>query len=397
MRIEWQAIVVASTPIRLLALLGMSVVVCVAQAPQEEQPRLAVEIPGGKTMPPSYAFPAYGDGVSGSLYYGQNLHRLPSSDPDARQPSLLKLEFKAAGDVVSISATVYYGAFDDQHLPASAEKLEHENAGTYTGKLNDSVTLSGLEQAGLEPITLRIVSAQSDEPITPLARSDAPSLQFTFAPFDRISGTATIQNLSDRAVVALRIGNSENGTGWGQEENSSGQTPLIAPGATYKNHLSPGSSGRIVNGTYVPNPAPTELILQAALFADGSYEGDMHFAVQMAALRIGQTVQHRRIASLGTPILSDTELDSAARIKRILAAAGRLSTEPDAQMAETLRANFPGLTEKELVEAQRNFSLGMEHEKRSLALMLKQFDPDSSPNPSGLNFAAFWNAAYMAD
>ena len=67
------------------------------------------------------------------------------------------------------------------------------------------------------------------------------------------------------------------------------------------------------------------------------------------------------------------------------AAADRLSTEPDAQMAVALRANFPGLTDKELAVAQLNFSEGMENEKQSLAIMLKQFDPDFNP-------AAFWNA-----
>jgi hypothetical protein len=147
-----------------------------------------------------------------------------------------------------------------------------------------------------------------------------------------------------------------------------------------------------VDGTYVADPPSAELVLQAVLFADGSFEGDMQIAAEMAARRIGESLQRRRIAALAAPILADTELDDPARVKRILAAADRLSTEPDAQMAVTLRANFPGLTDKELAVAQLNFSEGMENEKQSLAIMLKQFDPDFNPAASPRMFAAFWNA-----
>jgi hypothetical protein len=384
-RLEWNAIVVTATPIRLLVLFGFSLVVCSAQVPPEKTPRLAVEIQGNKGMPPTYAMVGDGDGVSSSWFYGQNLRHLPSSDSDTRKPSVLKLEFKAAAGVVSISATAYYGAFDEQHWAASAEKLAQENVGTYSGRLNDSVALTGLEQVGLEPVTLRIVSAQSEQTYTPLTRSDAPSLQIDFAPLDRVVGMVTVHNLSSKAVVALRIGGSENGSGWAQGEESGGQTPLIAPGARYDAHVTPGSSGRIVDGTYVADPPSAELVLQAVLFADGSFEGDMQIAAEMAARRIGESLQRRRIAALAAPILADTELDDPARVKRILAAADRLSTEPDAQMAVALRANFPGLTDKELAVAQLNFSEGMENEKQSLAIMLKQFDPDFNP-------AAFWNA-----
>jgi hypothetical protein len=111
------------------------------------QPKFAVEISRGKELPPIDG--TIYDGVSSfTLFYDKNLDRLPNVDSSVPRPSALRLDLKAADDAVSITATAFYGEFDRQTGPVSLEKLPSKLVGTYSGKLNDSVTLSGLGEVG---------------------------------------------------------------------------------------------------------------------------------------------------------------------------------------------------------------------------------------------------------
>ena len=128
------------------------------------QPKFAVEISRGKELPPIDGI-VYGGVSSSTLLYDKSLDRLPNVDSSVPRPSALRLDFKAADDAVSITATAFYGAIDEQTTPVSLEKLPSKLVGTYSGKLNNSVTLSGLEEVGLEPLTVRIVTPRLTVPI----------------------------------------------------------------------------------------------------------------------------------------------------------------------------------------------------------------------------------------
>jgi hypothetical protein len=279
--------------------------------------KFAVEIPG-YNGPPSYVTLAT-RGVS-SLFYDGSLLHLSNPHPGSRQPSAMRLEYTMEGDRVAIAASVFYGDFDRRTTPVSLEKLPRETVGMYSGKLNDSVTLTDMEKFGLQPLTLRIVTAQPDAlSPPPIARSDAPSLQMEIVGQDRTFCTVAIRNLSIRAVVALSIGTSEN-RGHSSSQKAAGLgKELIAPGATYQFRQGLSSSGTMINGTFVANPVPAPLTLQAVLFQDGSYEGDVEIAAEMAAHPIGASVQAQRIERLVDAILADKESDDDSKIKRVRA------------------------------------------------------------------------------
>jgi hypothetical protein len=97
------------------------------------------------------------------------------------------LESKVVGDEVFITATAIYGDVEALMKDAVLENTPHQILATHSGKLNDSVAFPELESIGLEPITLRIVAAQSDVPYHPILRSDAASIQIDHAPLDRTS------------------------------------------------------------------------------------------------------------------------------------------------------------------------------------------------------------------
>jgi hypothetical protein len=224
-----------------------------AQSPREA--RFAIEIPSQEGFLPTYAMVNENPGVSYStLLY--ELHKLANPASDTRQVSALALESKVAGDEVLITASAIFGDADARLKGAALENVPHQILATHSGKLNDSVTFPELESIGLEPITLRIVTAQSDALYRPLPRSKAPSIQIDYAPLNRISGTVTVHNVSGKAVDAFRLGNSaETGSGpsqadtAAQESSKRGSSALIAPGSSFQVQMEDRSPERRSTGS----------------------------------------------------------------------------------------------------------------------------------------------------
>ena len=239
-----------------------------------------------------------------------------------------------------------------------------------------------------------IVTPHADSPYHPLTRSHARSLTIDFAPVDRTHGMASVHNFSGKAVTAFQVGGSDErgDDGWSKGPISTDGTDLIAPGATYQLRISLNSSGRVVNGAYVQDPPPPSIILQAVLFADGSYEGDTKAAAFMAARQIGGTVIHRRILSLAEPILKDDQLDDKAKSERMQAEVDKLSVVPSAEMTERLRTQFPELSEAERADLQSGMGGSMREEKETFDTEMKKFESESGPN--ALKLERWWPLAY---
>jgi len=371
-----------------------------AQPAIDNNGRFAVEIrsadglgPLNATTPEYVTIPDASNYVTSSLFYGSSLRRLTNAPTGTDQPSALRLEYKVEGDTVFITATVFHGDFDQQNTPSSLDKLRRQTLATHSGKLNDSVTLPELEQVGLEPVTLRIVTAQSESPYRPLTRSDAPSIQMEYAPFDRNFGTLTLHNLSSKAVNAFRVGSSEEtGSGDGMEEDKGGLPVLVAPDSSFQTRIGVPHSGRPVNGIFVEDPQPQYVILQSVLFADGSYEGEARFAAEMAAREFGAKVQHLRIKRLAGPILADGSLDDESKIDRIRAAIQQLSTSPDAETVAQFHAQYPALPEDALTKAESYLGRAMKSENESMNHLIQENEPMFQQNRQRLTLARWWAA-----
>ena len=344
---------------------------------------LALEMPDANGCPRDFTLSSP---TSIGLFPAGSLRHLPNPDPNTREPSALRLELKTSGDTVSITATVLYGDFDGGKAMASVEQIPHETIAKHSGKLNDEVTFPELERVGFEPITFRIVTPQPATPNHPILRSNAPSVQIDdYATRDRITGILTVHNLSAKAVVAYRVGsNSDGESGWSVET-----MPRIAPGAIDQLNVS-DSSSTIVNGTCMEDPKSAFIFLQAALFDDGSYEGDMRIAAHLAARRFGHDLQRQRIRSLAEPILASADLDVDAMIERIRAAINQLTVEPDADTIARLHAQFSDLPESDLAGLESEVKHEMKEGKESTDQELQRYETDTSTRKSPSLFARWW-------
>jgi hypothetical protein len=324
-------------------------------------------------------------GVSVGLFYQGNLRRLPNFDPSARVPSALRLDLKASGDTVSISATVLYGDVDSGKAMGPLEKIPHEAIATHSGKLNDEVAFTEFERVGVEPVTFRIVPPQTGTPWNPNLRSDAPSIQIDFAPIDRTHGTLAVKNLAAKTVMAISVGSLDSELRWSQQTMT-----RIASGETYREQFFAGNSQSNDHGTCVEDPPSAFLALQAALFDDGSYEGKMRIAADLAAMRLAHDLQQQRIKSLAEPILADASLDVDAIVERIRAAINQLAVEPDADPMPRLHEQFPDLPESDLADLKLEFANTMKSEKETRDQELQRYQTDASTRSTRASFARWW-------
>ena len=341
-----------------------------AQTPPLDS-KFAVEIPDLEGFPPSYVTLTSNE-VS-SLFYDRSLHRLASGDSNRRQPTALKLEYKVEGELVLITASVFFDDFDRQTTPVSLYNLPLRRVGTYSARLNQSVTLSELEQFGLDPLTLKIVPAQPTASVRPQTMSKAPSIQMEIIGEDRTFYKVALHNLSTKAVMTVRVDMPEKDGAQGQTEVH-GSGDLIAPGATHQLQFSIPHSGRMSNGSFVENPMPPLLVLETALFKDGSYEGDMQAATEIVAQRVGSEIQRQRVNHLIAAILADAQSDDDAKVSRIRSEVAQLTEDPDPQMVESVRSQFPSLSDQAVQEVKSWLKLGLNHEKQLVTFGLKEFE-----------------------
>lgn len=391
-------------PTRNFRFLCLSTFICMCTGPSIAQTpanhaRFALEFPGFDGPFPAYATifeaaPTNSNPCSTFSYEHGGLTRLANADTSVEQPSALQWEVCVKGDTVFITPTVFYGAFNHLNPPTPLEKLRHQTLVTHSGKLNDSVTFSEMEQVGLKPLTLRIVTAQPDVSYRPSIRSDAPSVQFDYVQVDRHSSMLTLRNLSNKAVDAFRIGRFQE---VGSSEQSSlesyksnGWTEVIAPGASHQMSIGIEHSGKTVNGTFIEDPQPQYMVLQSVVFADGSYEGEAQSAAELAARVFGAQVQLARIQRLAEPILADGSISDETKIEQIRTAIQQLTTHADPETIAQFHGQFANLPENILTRAERIVGLTMKVQNDSMGTWIQEQEPIFLQHQSRLTLAQWW-------
>jgi hypothetical protein len=191
----------------------------------------------------------------------------------------------------------------------------------------------------------------------------------------------------------------ETGSGPGQADTTSqdsskrGLSALIAPGSSFQVQMGRPQSGKTVNGKFIEDPTPS-IVLEAVLFADGSYEGNARFAAEMAARQFGSTLQHRRIESLAEPILAEDNLNDGAKIERIRAAIKQLSVDLDPTTISEFRSQYSVLPNDALAGAEGDISSAMKSEKYLADHMIQQNNTELLSDQPRIALLEWWEAHY---
>jgi hypothetical protein len=246
------------------------------------------------------------------------LPRHEAGNTETTEPSAVELVCKVDGDAVAITATVVFGPFDKTDTSPLLKGHQQQKIGTYLPHLNESIVLREMEQFGLQPWTIKIVNAQMPTPASLPTVNEVPSIRPEILGKDREGYRIALRNLSSSAVTGLLVETTFDHNSNYQEGGANGV--VIAPGGNHEFRLFCDTSASLTSCAF---------ILKAALFADGSYEGDASAAATLAARPVAAAFQSRRVHELIDNILADLSLDDAAKLARLRSELPKLSERPD--------------------------------------------------------------------
>jgi hypothetical protein len=266
---------------------------------------------------------------------------------------------------------VVFGAFDKSGSTSIAGHPQ-QTLGDYSVRLNDSIVLEKMADYGLHPWTIKVVPAQ-----TKLANlSRVPSIQIEVASQDLYGYDVKLHNISSRAVTNLVVSNSLHDPNnlMGFIARGSDGPPIIEPGATHEMRYPCAPSEHATSDDAASSAPPCMFVLDAALFADGSFEGDARTAARMDSSLLAEESQRQRIRQLVQSILADPSVPESSRTARIRSELDNLSAQPDPAIFDQLRLKFPSLLSRELPSLNADAKTALANE-RALALhSLEQFE-----------------------
>lgn len=366
-----QAAEECGTMLRVLTsvLLFCTATILYAQTPSAP-PRVALEIQREQALPPTFLIVPEEINASGSLL--SQFPDRPGAVNDANnRPTAVELDCKLNGDAIAITSTVVFGAFDKSGSTSIAGHPQ-QTLGDYSVRLNDSIVLEKMADYGLHPWTIKVVPAQ-----TKLANlSRVPSIQIEVASQDLYGYDVKLHNISSRAVTNLVVSNSLHDPNnlMGFIARGSDGPPIIEPGATHEMRYPCAPSEHATSDDAASSAPPCMFVLDAALFADGSFEGDARTAARMDSSLLAEESQRQRIRQLVQSILADPSVPESSRTARIRSELDNLSAQPDPAIFDQLRLKFPSLLSRELPSLNADAKTALANE-RALALhSLEQFE-----------------------
>jgi len=315
-----------------------------AQTPTQTRPAptgIALEVTYLEGRPPAYhVVPPPGPEPRGSW------HALFGRVPDWRPPEgslptrAVNVVSRPEGDSVRVVVSVHQG-----------ERFHEKEAfvSTHLLRVNERVEVGELTRFGVRPFIIKAVRVGPLPTNPPALVSRAPSVAFTGAtpagdatlPAHRV----TVQNLSAKDVVALGVEVHVGGRRRLSAIRQGGDGErLMAGGGSYEFVVAGASEARPVAEGYAPvAPPDQEVRITAAVFADGSAEGDAHTAASFRAFVYGRRAQIARIIPLFREALEGADGDGVATAKRFHERVSALDSAAGAEDLEALRGEFPTL------------------------------------------------------
>jgi hypothetical protein len=271
------------------------------------------------------------------------------------------------------------GPFDHNDTLRSLEGVPQETAGVLLLRLGETATLTGLVKYGLEPLPVRLVINKPPVPAVLQIINDTTAIRVEGVDQNRAFYKLSLRNLSSKNITGLLLSMASNGGSSSQSEIGTPKHPVIATGDLHQMMLGLSTPG-------AAQAAP--IVIAAATFDDGSYEGSAEVAAGMEAQRLGETVQEHRVMALVQAILDRGDTDEAATISAIRSQVSGLPEEAEPPMIHAVMAGHPDLSSATKVSIQSSILVGMHSGKESLQHSLKELE--RNPRPPSMSLRTWW-------
>ncbi len=299
---------------------------------------LSLEVISGKGERPIY------QAVPNNSWYGR-FREIPATvmGEKALPVQAVNISARMEGARVRVIVSVHLGKkFFERQDPV----------GSYLLGENERAVVSELTTFGVEPFEIGVIRVAPKSTPLPGALSRALSIKVIgVQPIDSTfpAFKLTLLNTSAKNVSALFVETFvDNRRRTSSMPHNPDGSALIAAGSTYefKRQLNNAASASIDG--YTPETPPNQsVVIKAAIFEDGTYEGDAPSAAHYRGFALGHRTQLTRLVALYEKALEFTELDAKMVLDRLRIGVGALGIGADASDMEKLLSDFPGLAEGE--------------------------------------------------
>jgi len=363
----------------------------------QQEPRFALEVQSGNGMQSSYSLVPRGqDGRQTSFFFSSVLVPLSpetAAAGDQKKPCALGLEYKEDGDAVSIVASVYFATCNPRDYGRFVQNGAGQLLGNYSARLDETLVLEEMKQFGLQPYTIKVVNAQVPHTVVQTL-SKVASLQIAIVGEDRQFYKLVVRNSSPRAVTGIVIARS-NQNGRQSIEAYDDLSSLIAAGADHEFKMDSNNMSCATTDSSMPGSLSCPIVLEGAIFADGTYGGDAGSLANLEARYLAERTQRQRLRELLQNTLGDSSLSDAAKITQVRSGVSQLEENPDPAIMDQIRSRYPNLPNAAWLDTEASMRASFQMEKRSILESLKEFEESSQESSTAKSLAEWLNQKGM--
>jgi len=255
----------------------------------------------------------------------------------AQKTEAVRVISRVEGDAVRVTVSTLSGkALEDE-----------QRVGTYLIRETEKISIDDLKRFGIEPFQIKLVRVNPNIlPVPPVILKGVESLMVinsmakeTTLPSYRIS----LRNQSNKNIVGIGVDVMAGGKVQltSKPRGIDGQS-LIAAGNEYWLTVSAPTRAQPTADGYAPNsPSDQQIQIKAAVFDDGTYEGDAETAVAIRGFRAGEKMVLPRLISLLKTALNSSNADLTEALKNLEAQVSSVESDADPQIVQSLTSEFP--------------------------------------------------------
>lgn len=310
-----------------------------AQQSPSAPTRLALEVtfyPGRK---PAYETVPGPDSKPSGAWFGLFAHiaswQAPAGAPEVEA---VRVVSRVDGDAVRVTVSTLSGS----------KALESEQqVGTYLIRETEKISIAELRQFGIEPFEIKLVRVNPNVPLVPpvilkgvesVVVINAMAKETTLPSYRIILRNQSNKNIDALGVDVVAGGKVQITS---TPRGIDGQ-PLIATGKEYWLTVAAPNRAQQIPGGYEPtSPSDQQIQIHAAVFDDGTYEGDAETAAAVRGYQAGEKMELPRLIPLLANALNSADADLTKGLRNLESQVSSVGSDAEPQMVQSLASKFP--------------------------------------------------------
>ena len=328
----------------MLLTIGLTVAAANVCSQQTAAPptRLALEVTYYPGRTPAYENVPGAESKPGGAWFAL-FARIASWQPPADAPpaEAVRVISRVEGEAVRVTVSILSGS----------KAFENEQpVGNYLIRETEKIRVEELKQFGIEPFEIKVIRVNANVPAVPpvILRGVESVAVINSMPKETTlpSYRIILRNQSNKNIVALAANVlTEGKVGMAAVPRGIDGQPLIPVGKEYWLTVMAPNRAQAVPGGFVPTtPSDQKIEINAAVFDDGTYEGDAETAAVVSGYLAGEKMELPRLIPLLENALHSGEADFTRGLSKLESQVSAVASDAEPATIKSLTSKYPQIS-----------------------------------------------------